>query len=72
MTDFFGKTYRYNGTVIGVCRTLDPDKYMAGTRTVGGHKRMKSLPTSESMEEVQAALDAWAQKKGLLEEISHA
>ena len=67
MTGFYGKTYRYKYRVIGVCNTLNPDSYMIGYPTNGGHKRFKSLPIFGSIEEAQKALDDYAKKKGLLE-----
>ncbi len=67
MQGFFGKTYRYKDKIIGVCNTLNPSMYMVGHQTTGGHKRLKWLPISDSADEVQAALDAWAKSKGLAE-----
>ncbi|MBR0167394.1 MAG: hypothetical protein IJQ08_01840 [Synergistaceae bacterium] len=67
MTGFYGKTYRYKDKVIGVCETLNPDSYMIGHATKGGHKRVKNLPIFGSIEEAQNALDDYARAKGLLE-----
>ncbi|MBQ3447264.1 MAG: hypothetical protein IJG37_06460 [Synergistaceae bacterium] len=67
MTGFYGKMYRYKDKVIGVCNTLNPDAYMVGYATTGGHKRMKSIPVCGSVEEAQKALDEFASVKGLPE-----
>ncbi|MBQ7170392.1 MAG: hypothetical protein IJR63_10885 [Synergistaceae bacterium] len=50
-----------------MCNTLNPDTYMVGFATTGGHKRMKSIPVCGSVEEAQKALDDFARKKGLPE-----
>lgn len=67
MTDFYGKTYRYKDKVIGVCETLNPNSYMIGHSTKGGHKRVKNLPIFGSKDEAQKALDDYAHRKGLPE-----
>lgn len=70
MTNFYGKTYRYKEKVIGVCNTLNPDSFMIGHSTTGGHKRLKFLPVFGNIEDAQKALDAYALKKGLPEVVA--
>ena len=67
MTGFYGKTYRYKDKVIGVCETLNPDSYMIGHATKGGHKRIKMFLIFKSKDEAQKALDTYAKDKGLPE-----
>lgn len=67
MTGFYGRTYRYKDKVIGVCQTIDPNVYMVGYATPGGHKRMSSIPLSDSVDLEQARLNMFAMAKGLPE-----
>ena len=68
MNIFIGNTYRYNETVIGVCKDPREDGiYMVGHETKDEIKRVKSFPPFDSVEEAQSVLDDYARAKGLPE-----
>ena len=60
--------YHYGGKVIEAGKGLGERAFFTGWRSArGGFHRVvsKSLPVRETLEEAQADLDAWAQRKGL-------
>lgn len=68
MTRFLGKKYKYKDTVIGVCDTLNEGMYMIGrVKPSGSMQRVKTLPLFLRECEAEAALQMFADARGLSE-----
>ena len=67
---FYGKSYLYNGRVIGVTQGLGSEYIAAYYSQAGGKHRVRNyakLKVYNTPEEAQTALDKFAAEYGLLE-----
>ena len=65
MSEYHGKSYRYRDGILSVSRFLNTNLY-AITLTISG-KIVKSFPSSENPNELQAQLDLFATQRGYQE-----
>ena len=70
MNDFYGRTYNYQGKIIGVCRFLCNKLYVISKYDPQTGESRNFRPIFTDAEEGQKKLDEFAQEEGLSEVVA--